>query len=136
MTKLIPSNTPGYSIDPVTKMVINTDDTGYLAHLEKRRQKKELEDLDSRMSKLENGLKDIKTHFSIVSEIPLDESIGGFALNGHIVHGHQYPFAIIQKGNTKTIDILHQAGFKIYEVDTSEFMKSGGSVFCMKMMHY
>ena len=31
---------------------------------------------------------------------------------------------------------LRSAGFNVVEVDTSEFMKSGGSVFCLKMMVY
>ena len=29
-----------------------------------------------------------------------------------------------------------RAGFTPIEVDTSEFMKSGGSVFCLKVMIY
>ena len=37
---------------------------------------------------------------------------------------------------SKVEEKLKGEGFKVYEVDTSEFMKSGGSVFCMKMMHY
>ena len=36
----------------------------------------------------------------------------------------------------KAKKILMEEDFLIYEVDTSEFMKSGGSVFCMKMMFY
>jgi N-dimethylarginine dimethylaminohydrolase len=84
----------------------------------------------------ENGFEDIRKEFEHVYEIPLEESLHGFALNAHVVHGHHEPFAIIQQGNTETVEILTEQGFKVYEVDTSEFMKSGGSVFCMKMMHY
>jgi N-dimethylarginine dimethylaminohydrolase len=84
----------------------------------------------------EMGLEEINREFEHVYEIPTQESLHGFALNAHVVHGHRYPFAIIQQGNTQTVDILTQQGFKVYEVNTSEFMKSGGSVFCMKMMHY
>lgn len=84
----------------------------------------------------EEGLKSIRSCFKDVREIPFNESSKGFALNAHVVHGNQYPFAIIQKENPITAMILKEKGFKIYEVDTSEFMKSGGSVFCMKMMHY
>jgi len=32
------------------------------------------------------------------------------------------------------LEALKQCGYRIYETETSEFMKSGGSVFCMKMM--
>ncbi len=41
---------------------------------------------------------------------------------------------IIQKGCDKTISKLRKAGFEVIETDTSEYLKSGGSVFCMKMM--
>jgi N-dimethylarginine dimethylaminohydrolase len=83
-----------------------------------------------------NGYDLIKSYFKEVIEIPLEEATKGFALNAHIVHGHQDPFAIIQQGNPFTTKALRDKGFKVYEVDTSEFMKSGGSVFCMKMMFY
>jgi len=82
------------------------------------------------------GLETLNTYFAEVIHIPLHESSVGFALNAHIVHGQQYPFAIIQKNNPFTTEVLQQKGIKVYEVDTSEYMKSGGSVFCMKMMHY
>lgn len=84
----------------------------------------------------EEGLATIQSRFKEVIEIPMEESSKGFALNAHIVHGHQYPFAIIQQNNPFTTGALKEKGFKVYEVDTSEFMRSGGSVFCMKMMHY
>jgi len=41
---------------------------------------------------------------------------------------------IIQKGCTDVSKNLRDAGFNVYEVSTDEFLKSGGSVFCMKMM--
>jgi N-dimethylarginine dimethylaminohydrolase len=41
---------------------------------------------------------------------------------------------IIQKGCTEVNKTLRDAGFTIHEVDTSEYLKSGGSVFCMKML--
>lgn len=41
---------------------------------------------------------------------------------------------ILQKGSADTCEQLKKAGFTPVEVDTSEFMKSGGSVFCLKMM--
>jgi N-dimethylarginine dimethylaminohydrolase len=42
---------------------------------------------------------------------------------------------ILQRGATKTIAALRSAGFTPLEVDTTEFLKSGGSVFCMKLFH-
>jgi len=41
---------------------------------------------------------------------------------------------IIQKGCTEVNKTLNNAGFTIHEVDTAEYLKSGGSVFCMKML--
>ena len=43
--------------------------------------------------------------------------------------------AILQHGSTVTVDVLDKEGYNVIEIDTSEFMKSGGSVFCMKMMY-
>ena len=40
-----------------------------------------------------------------------------------------------KKGSTITVDVLKKEGYDVVEIDTSEFMKSGGSVFCMKMMY-
>jgi N-dimethylarginine dimethylaminohydrolase len=34
----------------------------------------------------------------------------------------------------RTAEMLSNDGFQVHRVDTSEFLKSGGSVFCMKMM--
>lgn len=42
-------------------------------------------------------------------------------------------YVVIQQGLEKVNHQLREMGFQILEVDTSEFMKSGGSVFCMKM---
>ncbi len=84
----------------------------------------------------QSGYDQIKATFAEVIEIPLNESAKGFALNAHVVHGQRYPFAVIQKDNPFTTSVLKEKGYKVYEVDTSEYMKSGGSVFCMKMMHY
>lgn len=41
---------------------------------------------------------------------------------------------IIQKGCNEVNQKLSKAGFNIHEVDTFEYLKSGGSVFCMKML--
>jgi N-dimethylarginine dimethylaminohydrolase len=43
---------------------------------------------------------------------------------------------VLQKGSASACADLRRLGFKPVEVDTSEFMKSGGSVFCMKQVVY
>lgn len=40
---------------------------------------------------------------------------------------------VIQQGSERINRKLRALGYEVIEVDTSEFMKSGGSVFCMKM---
>jgi len=42
---------------------------------------------------------------------------------------------ILQRGCLKTLERLREAGFEPVEVDTGEFLKSGGSVFCMTLLH-
>ena len=32
--------------------------------------------------------------------------------------------------------MLREAGFEVVELDTDEYLKSGGSVFCMKLMYW
>ncbi|HAY35890.1 MAG TPA: amidinotransferase [Bacteroidetes bacterium] len=77
------------------------------------------------------GLELIHHFFPNVLEAPEDEARGLFACNAHCPDGRH---VIIQKGCTKTNALLTEAGFQVVEVDTSEYLKSGGSVFCMKLM--
>jgi N-dimethylarginine dimethylaminohydrolase len=76
-------------------------------------------------------LKIIRSRFSTVIEIEYDENIKFFAGNCHVPRGKD---VVLQAGATKFLGDLKKHGFTPHEVDTSEFMKSGGSVFCMKMM--
>ena len=80
----------------------------------------------------------IRKMFEGVYEIPIQEAQEGFAANAHIIYNpnRKMTAAIIQKGNPVTLNIIQQSVQRVFEVNTSEFMKSGGSVFCMKMMVY
>ncbi len=80
----------------------------------------------------------IKKLFEGVYEIPEEESLQGFACNAHIVYDQlkNRQSAIIQRGNPNALNMLQQNTAITFETETSEFMKSGGSVFCMKMMVY
>lgn len=42
---------------------------------------------------------------------------------------------VIQSGCRRTCEALRSSGYEPIEVDTDEFLKSGGSVFCMKLFH-
>ncbi len=74
--------------------------------------------------------------FKNVIEIPLEEAEKGFSLNAHCINSPNGRAAIIHAGNPYTCKVLEENGFKVYTTDTSEYIKSGGSVFCMKMMWY
>lgn len=85
----------------------------------------------------DESLQVIRKMFEAVYELPLHEAAGGFACNAHVIYGVRgRTAAIIQRNNPVTLNILQHATPAVYETDTSEFMKSGGSVYCMKMMVY
>jgi len=79
------------------------------------------------------GLEMLKAMFETIHFIPLEEASTLFSLNAHVLLLKQ-KVAILQKGSMVTLGVLQQEGFEVIEIETSEFMKSGGSVFCMKMM--
>lgn len=83
----------------------------------------------------EEGLAMIRQLFTKVYYIPEYEAEKYFSLNAHAFDAHGTKTAILQKGSAITVDVLKQEGYNVVEIETGEFMKSGGSVFCMKMMY-
>lgn len=81
----------------------------------------------------ENGKALIRKFFDNLVEAPEDEARKLFACNAHCPDRKH---VIIQRGCVETNRALIGAGFKPVEVDTSEYLKSGGSVFCMKQMFW
>lgn len=79
----------------------------------------------------ERGLALIRHFFKNVISVSEKEALN-FALNAVAIKDD----IILQKGSPEFVAALKTYGFNAIEVDTSEFMKSGGSVFCMKMMVY
>jgi N-dimethylarginine dimethylaminohydrolase len=79
------------------------------------------------------GLEALHSHFSKIIEAPEEEARRLFACNAHCPDGHH---VIIQRGCRETNNRLRRAGFEPVEVDTDEYLKSGGSVFCMKVMFW
>lgn len=74
--------------------------------------------------------------FDKVWTIPENEAIN-FALNAHAFEtATGKKVAILHKDNPLTELVLKQIGYSVHLVDTSEYIKSGGSVFCMKLMYY
>jgi N-dimethylarginine dimethylaminohydrolase len=76
------------------------------------------------------SLRKIDWGFRRVIEVPYSEAREGFAGNCWSPNGRD---VVVQRGNMEFVRHLKAEGFWVHEVDTSEFMKSGGSVFCMKM---
>ena len=81
----------------------------------------------------DDGLALIKHYFARVIEAPEEEARRLFACNAHSPDGEH---VILQRGCTETVAALEDAGYTVIEVETDEFLKAGGSVFCMKMMYW
>ncbi len=80
-----------------------------------------------------DGLELLRRLIPTLIEAPESEARGLFACNAHCPDGKH---VLIQRGCDTTNERLRAAGFTPVEVETGEFLKSGGSVFCMKMMHW
>ena len=77
------------------------------------------------------GLELIHALFENIIEASEYEAEELFACNATSPDGKN---VLIQQGCTGVNQHLRDHGFKVHEFSTSEFLKSGGSVFCMKMM--
>lgn len=77
------------------------------------------------------GIALIKHYFPTVVEVSEAEAFN-FVCNSVAIGSH----VIMQKNSPQAKSQLEKLGFSCLEVDTSEFMKSGGSVFCLKMLIY
>jgi N-dimethylarginine dimethylaminohydrolase len=77
----------------------------------------------------QSGLSRIREFFADVIEIDEEEATGRLACNAAAFHGD---VVIIQAGAERTVRELARRGFTVREVETGEYVKSGGSVFCMK----
>ena len=85
----------------------------------------------------EESYQKIKSVFPFVYEISLLEAKNYFALNSLIMTSLSgEKFGILPFGCDELKKVLIELNVKIHEVDTSEFIKSGGSVYCMKAFLY
>ena len=78
----------------------------------------------------DDALRILRQSFPRLIEIAGDDAMNMFC-NGHSPDGRHY---IVHEGS-EAADTLRAMDVDVIEVDTSEFLKSGGSVFCMKL-HY
>lgn len=80
------------------------------------------------------GMAILNTLFENIIEVPKEEAYApNFACNAFSPDGK---VVLIQHSCDKTIRLLEDLGYIVIRIDTSEYIKSGGSVFCMKMMVY
>jgi N-dimethylarginine dimethylaminohydrolase len=79
----------------------------------------------------DRGLELLARTFPKLLAVPPAEASERLACNAHCPDGRN---VIIDAGAQETIRLLRGEGFRVLPVDTSEFLKSGGSVFCLKMM--
>ena len=77
------------------------------------------------------GLETLKASFPDLIKIPLIEATQQLACNMCTPNGKD---VILQQGAKQTVAMLKERGFQVHEVETSEYIKSGGSVFCMKQL--
>lgn len=73
------------------------------------------------------GLAAIHACFPDAVAVPVQEAARGFACNGVSVRGH----FVVQRGCTFSAEVARSRGLEVVEVETSEFLKSGGSVGCL-----
>lgn len=76
------------------------------------------------------GMAIVRRMFRRVIEADRREAAEVCACNGTAFTGNRY---VVQRGAEKVTCRLRELGIEVTEVETSEFIKSGGSVFCMKM---
>ncbi|MBI4369541.1 MAG: amidinotransferase [Elusimicrobia bacterium] len=76
------------------------------------------------------GISLLESAFDTLIEAPVHEALDGLACNAVSLDGRM---VVLQRGLSKVKRELQRIGFEVIEVETSEFMKSGGSCFCMKL---
>jgi N-dimethylarginine dimethylaminohydrolase len=79
----------------------------------------------------EQGRMLLEALFERLVPVPFDEAVGYLACNGHSPDGKHF---IVDSGARATHKMVTDLGYRVLPVDTSEFRKSGGSVYCMKLM--
>lgn len=76
------------------------------------------------------GLALVRAVFQRVLEVDQEDAERWMACNATAVGGR---VVIMQRGTRRAAAALREMGYEVVEVETGEFLKSGGSVFCMKM---
>lgn len=69
--------------------------------------------------------------YPIVVTANESDAVSRMACNASVVRSRT---AIVQKGSIGVANHMHALGLGVCEVETSEFIKSGGSVYCLKQL--
>jgi N-dimethylarginine dimethylaminohydrolase len=77
----------------------------------------------------DEGLAKVEAAFETVLEAPTDESADGLSVNLEVVG----ETVIMGSGSPETAALLEDEGFDVVTVETSEFLKAGGSVCCLTL---
>lgn len=78
----------------------------------------------------DEGIAMVRAIFANVIQCDDEEANEKMACNATAIGGKH---VIIQRGSPRVVGTLRELGYSVSEVETSEYLKSGGSVFCMKM---
>lgn len=73
------------------------------------------------------GIALIQACFPEAVAVPVEEAARSFACNGVVTRGH----FVVQRGCALAASVARSRGLEVVEVETSEFLKSGGSVGCL-----
>lgn len=84
----------------------------------------------------EASLDRIYAGFDRVYEVDRKTAADTFCLNTHCIYNKDEPVAIVPGGSIEFMEVLEEVGYQVMRVDTGEFIKAGGSVYCMKMMYH
>jgi N-dimethylarginine dimethylaminohydrolase len=78
------------------------------------------------------SLDKLKMKFKTLLRVPLVEAENYLAANACSIDGKT---VFVEAKAVQTQQLLKDNGFKIVTIETSEYLKSGGSIFCLKMMY-
>ncbi len=78
------------------------------------------------------SLDKLRMKFKNLIRVPLLEAENFLAANACCIDGET---VFVEENAIETQKLLKQNGFKIVTFDTSEFLKSGGSIFCLKLLY-
>jgi N-dimethylarginine dimethylaminohydrolase len=87
--------------------------------------------LFSREAFTEEGVALLERAFPSLIEVPSMEAGGAMACNAHSPDGRS---VLVEAAAVATAELVRRGGFLSVPLDTSEFRKAGGSIFCMKLM--